>query len=152
MEPETIHCKVPEGVSPSEAIPPDPDNSEVLDRCSHYLNFSRSTNVTVSGCPMGWHYSDEVYSIIHEVGLSSGVSTHHDDVIKWKHFPRYWPFVRGSHRSPVNSPHKGQWRGALMFSLISSWLKSWVNIREAGNLRRRRAHYDVTVMLGGVAR
>ena len=32
----------------------------------------------------------------------------HDDVIKWKHFPRYWPFVRGIHRSPVNSPHKGQ--------------------------------------------
>ena len=39
----------------------------------------------------------------------------HDDVIKWKHLPRYWPFVRGIHRSPVNSPHKGQWRGALMF-------------------------------------
>ena len=43
---------------------------------------------------------------------------YHDDVIKWKHFPRYWPFVRGIHRSPVNSPDKGQWRGALMFSLI----------------------------------
>ena len=42
----------------------------------------------------------------------------HDDVIKWKHFLRYWPFVRGIHRSPVNSPHKGQWRGAFMFSLI----------------------------------
>ena len=42
----------------------------------------------------------------------------HDDVIKWKHFPRYWPFVRGIHRWPVNSIHKGQWRGALMFSLI----------------------------------
>ena len=40
----------------------------------------------------------------------------HDDVIKWKHIPRYWPFVRGIHRSPVNSPHKGQWRKALMFS------------------------------------
>ena len=39
----------------------------------------------------------------------------HDDVIKWKHFPRFWPFVRGIHRSPVNTPHKGQWRGALMF-------------------------------------
>ena len=37
----------------------------------------------------------------------------HDDVNKWKHFPRYWPFVRGIHRSPVNSPHKGQWRGAF---------------------------------------
>ena len=33
--------------------------------------------------------------------------TWHDDVIKWKHFPRYWPFVGGIHRSPVNSPHKG---------------------------------------------
>ena len=42
----------------------------------------------------------------------------HDDVIKWKHFPRHWPFVRGKHRSPVNSPQKDQWRGALMFSLI----------------------------------
>ena len=41
-----------------------------------------------------------------------------DDVIKWKHFPRYWPFVRGIHRSPVNSLHKGQWRRALMFSMI----------------------------------
>ena len=40
----------------------------------------------------------------------------HDNVIKWKHFPRYWSFVRGIHRSPVNSPHKGQWRGALLFS------------------------------------
>ena len=39
----------------------------------------------------------------------------HDDVIKWKHFPRNWPFVRGIHRSPVTSPHKGQWRRALMF-------------------------------------
>ena len=46
----------------------------------------------------------------------------HDDVIEWKHFPRYWPFVRGIHRSPVNSPHKGQWRGALMFSLICVWI------------------------------
>ena len=45
-------------------------------------------------------------------------SQYHDDVIKWKHFPRHWPFVREIHRPPVNSPHKGQWRGALMFSLI----------------------------------
>ena len=42
----------------------------------------------------------------------------HDDVIKWKILPRYWPFVRGIHRSPVESPHKVQWRGALIFSLI----------------------------------
>ena len=52
----------------------------------------------------------------------------HDDVIKWKHFPRYWPFVRGIHRSPVNSPHKGQWRGSLMFSLICAHIKFTENI------------------------
>ena len=62
----------------------------------------------------------------------------HDDVIKWKHFPRYWPFVRGIHRSPVNSPHKGQWRGALMFSLICAWINGWVNNREAGDLTLHR--------------
>ena len=70
----------------------------------------------------------------------------HDDVIKWKHFPRYWPFVRGIHRSPVNSPHKGQWHGALMFSLICAWVNSWVNNREADDRIRHRAHYDVIVM------
>ena len=72
-----------------------------------------------------------------------------DDVIKWKHFPRYWPFVRGIHQSPVNSPHKGQWRGALMFSMICSLtclINGWVNNREAGDLRRHLAHYDVIVM------
>ena len=71
----------------------------------------------------------------------------HDDVIKWKHFPRYWSFVRGIHRSPVNSPHKGQWRGALMFSFICVWINGWVNNREAGDLRRNRARYDVNVMI-----
>ena len=70
----------------------------------------------------------------------------HDDVIKWKHFPRYWRFVRGIHRSPVNFPHKGQWRRALMLSLICVWIKGWVNNRDTGDLRRYRAHYDVTVM------
>ena len=71
----------------------------------------------------------------------------HDDVIKWKRFPRYWPFVRGIHRGPVNSPHKGQWRGALVFSLICVWINGWVNNREAGDLRGYPAHYDVTVMV-----
>ena len=57
----------------------------------------------------------------------------------WRHqmetFPRYWPFV-----SPVNSPHKGQWRRALVFSLICAS----INNGEANDLRRHRTHYDVT--------
>ena len=65
----------------------------------------------------------------------------HDDVIKWKHFLRYWPFVRR-----IQFPHKGQWRGALMFTLICARLNEWVNTRKAGDLRRHRAHHDVIVM------
>ena len=68
------------------------------------------------------------------------------DVIKWKHFPRNWPSVRGIHRSSVNSPHEGQWRGALMFSLICGSINAWVNNRETGDLRRHHAHYDVIEM------
>ena len=71
---------------------------------------------------------------------------YHDDVIKWKHFPRNWPFVLRIQRSPVNSPHKGLWRGGLMFSLICTRINDWVNNGEAGDLRRHRAHYDVIVM------
>ena len=51
------------------------------------------------------------------------------------------------HWSPVNPPHKGLWREALLFSLICSWINGWVNNREAGDLRHNRAHYDVIVMV-----
>ena len=69
----------------------------------------------------------------------------------WRHqienFPRYWPFVRGIHRSPVDSPHKGQRRRALVFSLILAWTNGWTNNRDAGDLRCHRAHYDVIVTI-----
>ena len=71
--------------------------------------------------------------------------------MKWKHFPRFWPFVRGIHRSPVNSPHKGQWRGPLVFSLICAWINGWVINREAGGLKRLCAHYDVTVIWANIS-
>ena len=70
----------------------------------------------------------------------------HDDVIKRKPFLRYWPFLWGIHRSPVNSPHRGQWRWAFIFCLICAWINSWVNNREAGDFRRHHVHYDVIVM------
>ena len=70
----------------------------------------------------------------------------HDYVIKWKHFPHYWPFVRGIHQSQLNSPHKGQWCGALMFSSICAWRNGWVDNCEAGDLRHNRTQYDVIVM------
>ena len=69
----------------------------------------------------------------------------------WRHqmesFSALLAICAGIHRAPANSPHKGQWRGALMFSLICVWINGWVNNREAGDLRRYRAHYDIIVML-----
>ena len=72
----------------------------------------------------------------------------YDDVIKWKHFPRNWHLC-GEFTGPVNSPHKDQWRRALMLSLICVWINDWVNNREAGDLRRYRANYNVIVMQTG---
>ena len=64
----------------------------------------------------------------------------HDDVIKWKRFLVIGPLVDSSHR--------GQWRRALMLSLICAWTNGWVNNRDSGDLRRHRAHYDVAEMYG----
>ena len=62
----------------------------------------------------------------------------------WRHqmetFPAQLAICAG------NSPHKGQWRGALKLSLICVWINDWVNNHDAGDLRRYRVHYDVIVM------
>ena len=126
----------------------------VLQRKSYYFRFvtlvRNGPNLTLYKSP------DEVSRRQHNETLkpswfarswSKLSSRFHDDVIKWKHFPRYWPFVRGIHQSPVNSPHKGWWRGALMFSVICAWINGWVNNHEAWDLRHHQADYDVTLML-----
>ena len=73
----------------------------------------------------------------------------------WRHqmepFCALLAICAGNSPSPVNSPHKGQWRGALMFSLICVWINDWVNNREAGDLKCYRAHYDVIVVTQGTA-
>ena len=63
-------------------------------------------------------YRDQLFRKLQSI--PNGTDLHY--IIKLKHFPRYWPFVRGLHRWPVISPHKGQWRGALMFSLSRAWI------------------------------
>ena len=74
----------------------------------------------------------------------------------WRHqmetFSALLALCAGNSPVPVNSPHKGQWRGVLMFSLICVWINGWVNTREAGDLRRYRGHYDVIIMCRLVAR
>ena len=68
----------------------------------------------------------------------------------WRHqmgaFSALQALCVGNSPVPMNSPHKGQGRGALMF-FICAWINDWVNNREAGDLRRYCGHYDVSVML-----
>ena len=55
---------------------------------------------------------------------------------------------QGNPLSPMDSPNKGQWRGALRFSLNCAWPNGWANTRDVGDLRRHMAHFDVTVIHG----
>ena len=82
----------------------------------YYLRFLRSFGMMPSLCgktylSLVWEkFGCRIYGT-----CTCNVNKPHDGVIKWKHYPRYWPFVWEIHQSPVNSNHKGQWRGALMF-------------------------------------
>ena len=95
--------------------------------CRYLLMNNKSRALRLPG---GCHFRTKGPSEPSELEVT-GVPYWHDDVIKWKDFPRYWTFVRGIHRSPVNSLHKGQRRRALMFSLICTWINGWVNNGEA---------------------
>ena len=111
-------------------------------KCNFLWNIASNSQYT----QLLTHWSCVFLALTHRYEVVVGKSTWHDDVIEWKHFPRYWPFVRGIHRSPVNSPHKGQWPSALMVSLICVWINGWVNNRGAGDLICYDAPYDVIVM------
>ena len=122
---------------------------------THVEHHTRRIPVTTWQCELGKRMLSQCtcltlqIPVLHIYGIGLGNHSecwYHDDIIKWKHFPRYWPFVCGLHRSLENSAHKGQWRGTLMFSLICVPINGWVNSRHAGDLRRYRAHYDVTLM------
>ena len=71
--------------------------------------------------------------------------------IWWRHqmetFSVLLAICAGNSPVPVNSPHKGQWRRALVFSLICAWINGWIHNCEASDLRRHRAHYDVIVTI-----
>ena len=66
-------------------------------------------------------------------------------VVKIKHFPRYWRFVLGIHRSrwlPLTKA--GTWSFGIFF--ICTRTSEWINNWNAGDLKPHRSHCDVTVM------
>ena len=102
-------------------------NSRVLFDMRHHVTHERYS----TGCRLFLIFNFRWVVSIASMSPKGCLYPIHDDVIKWNHFPRDCPFVRGIHWSPVNSPHNGQSRGALMFSLICAWIIGWVNNREA---------------------
>ena len=81
-------------------------NQSITPKWRHMVTYTKFINSSDKG-----FFPDDTNWILDKKCLQ-------DDLIKWKYFSRYWPFVQIIHRSPVNSPRKGQRRGALMLSLI----------------------------------
>ena len=102
---------------------------------------------------VGMQFSSSYFSSCPSIVFGAVIITVHGSTSYdswWRHqmeaFSALLAICAGNSPVPVNSPHKGQWRGALMFSLICIWINDWVNNGEAGDLRRYRGHYDVIVM------
>ena len=96
-------------------------------------------------------YLASTFSIITQFNVQSHCKyqryhNDHDDVIKWRHFPRHWPFVRGIYGRqwiPLTKTSDADLWCFLWFK--QAWINHWVNNGEAGDLRRHQAHHDVTV-------
>ena len=83
--------------------------------------------ICLSVCPSWWCHQMETFSVL--LALCVGNSP-----------------VTGEFCAQI----KGQWHGALMFSLICAWINAWENNCEAGDLRCHHAHYDVIAMINHV--
>ena len=115
----------------------------------HHDDNSNHTRVHSLGYRVGFHQKIPMVIIKNRPRIWPNCSGIHSNVLSplWRHqMESFSALLALCSPVPVNSPHKGQWRGALMFSLICVWINHWVNNREAGDLRRPRGRYDVTVM------
>ena len=99
---------------------------------------------------MAWYNVKACSLASNEARMPLAANTH-NGVIKWKHFPHYWPFVQGIHQSPVNFPHKVQRHGISMFLWSALWINGWINNHEAGELGCHCPHYDVIIMARRIA-
>ena len=61
----------------------------------------------------------QVWIILSKTSVLGAAGSSYDDVMTWRRFSHYWPFVRGIHRWPMGSPHKGPVIKCFCVSLIS---------------------------------
>ena len=80
-----------------------------------FTSWFKLINIAEFICEITLYWYCNMCSFNRGGGKMSYIFWFHNDIIKWKHFPHHWPFVRGIHWSPVNSPHNGQWRTVWYF-------------------------------------
>ena len=107
----------------------------------HRGNYQKRLNVIISLA----HPCHEIPPVLRDHVIQWSLYTGFIVLLWWRHQMETFSALLALW--PVNSPHKGQWSGALMFSLICACINRWVNNREADDLRRHRAHYDVIVTI-----
>ena len=112
-----------------------------------------SLTILVKG-PLDTYYTciDDGNDAAHDDGGPGGESGHwkdkysqYDDVIKWKNFPRYWPFVRGIHRSRWIPRTKATDAELCCFLWSAPEPTAKQAIGTPDDLKRHRAHYGVFV-------
>ena len=75
-----------------------------------------------------WSNKDTIFTVCNDWRLcrlaNHMMITSHHDVIKWKHFPRYWPFVSRNHRGfPWQRPVT--WNFHVFFDVrLNKWLST----------------------------
>ena len=112
---------------------------QLMFQCSLQYSLGRPVESHCTlGQPIIWYFWDHCHI---EVKVLNACWRH-----QMKTFSALLALCAGNSPVLVNSAHNGQWRGALMFSLICAWINDWANNREAGDLRRHRGHYNVIVM------
>ena len=133
--------------------------SHVIQQCPHSMNYMTSHHFLSSCYFMSGGVINSLYHhcvLLSHPSDTSGTIKDSSDASGivfsawWRHqmdtFSALLALCAGNSPVPVNCPHKGQWRGALMFSSSCAWINDWVNSREAGDLRCQRGHYDANVM------
>ena len=102
-----------------------------LHSCQNFPAGSRQAARGARICETSLFVAGWVVTFLFQNILTFKCSRHVRHTTWWRH--QMETFVRGIHRWQVNSPLKGQWRGALMFSLICARINGWVNNGEAGD-------------------
>ena len=74
-----------------------------------------------------WRLLSGVTSLFHVTCTFHMIHTAHDDVMAWRRFPNYRPFVKKIHRWSVDPPPIASVMRSFNVFLLLAWISSWTN-------------------------